>query len=478
MAVLGIEVATLVFPAVRYVKRTPKNYRERRSENTGTEASIMADRKKEFPREEPKGARRQLSADVRDRFHQLRQKAGLSRAELAVLSGVTEKTIYNIEHASSGRESFNEFTLEEIAKALGKKLPEILSSDMSEDAPLPVAENPRMDDSALLQFYSGATPLSVTIGEKSYTLPVELVLKPSATRIEEEPIKFRVTMDGFTPPPRIEPYVSAIRAQLADEMKINLHLYDRRVASLRGLRQVDGGWEGSLTKGSYFDALATNFRGMDLKPDKELFTLRELLSGRSRALEPLEGSALVNHLGFICIVESSDGKLVVQQRSGKVANRINTLSASVTGAIDFKDVQLALEANPGTESISLARLVSMAGLRETDSELGIDLSDLRFLGLVREFERGGKPELYFYGRSELALSGIANAREYRASERFKAKGLVGLPLHTLALEMGDQKSLDQFSDRLNGALQIAFTEGNLTLQVGLLLLARSLLFTQ
>lgn len=360
------------------------------------------------------------------------------------------------------------------AKALGSRLnlgihqPLASIGSLTGLPPLAIPnERTGMSDRELIDFYQNEKPLTVRLGGEDHILPVTLVIEPTARRVELEPIQFTISPDSFRPPSRIEPYVSAIRSKILEEPEGKRH-YDGLVASLRSLRPSGSGWVGEVCEGSYFDALATNFRGMDFQPEGEPFTLRKLLSRKTRALEALEESVLVNHLGFVCLIESSDGKLVVQQRSASVANRTNTLSASVTGSVSFPDVADIPGRAPEAD-VPLAQLVSGAGLRETYFELGIRLTDLRFLGLIREFERGGKPELYFYARSPRSFVEIANSRS-RASEWHETKGLVPFGIHTQ-----DADSDEELETRLHDSLKAAIPEGNLTLQAGILLLAKALL---
>lgn len=373
------------------------------------------------PTAPPKGSRYALTSGIRERIRIARQAAGMTRAELAAAARVTEKTIYNLENKSSGRATFNEYTLEVVARALGVAVADLIGG-VAIQPEEPVYTNGRVDDQALLRFYSAATPLSMPMGEEEHALPVEMVVPPGTEKLEDEPLLFRITTEAFRPPESIDPYVRAVSEELLKELDTNSRLYDGRVASLRKLEKTDEGWIADLCPASYFDALATNFRGMDLQPEGEPCTLRELLHGRTKALEPFHQSPLVNHLGIVCLIETADRKLIVQERSDAVANRGLTLSASVTGAIDFQDVEHARQLQGGN-LLSLSALARVALAREAMGELGIGIEQIRFLGLIREFERGGKPELYFYARSPLAFSNVVHAAKTRAPERFEVRGL-------------------------------------------------------
>jgi len=98
--------------------------------------------------------------------------------------------------------------------------------------------------------------------------------------------------------------------------------------------------------------------------------------------------------------ETSDGMLVAQRRSSFVANRPHTVSASVSGALDWSDLPQKSESGA---VLALSDLVRGA-FRESLEELGAEPEALRYLGLVREYLRGGKPELYFFARTSLSAT--------------------------------------------------------------------------
>lgn len=395
----------------------------------------------------------------------MRQEAGLSRAEMANSAGLTEKTIYNLENETSGRASFNEFTMEAIARALNLSVPELIGALPAAPENPPAARSAETDDQ-VLAFYSDASPIKWTIGKEERPLPAELLIQGVWEHLDEVPIRFRVSSNPFMPPQSIEPYVRTVREQLLQELQSNPHLYDGRVASLRSLEKTEEGWMATICPASYFDALATNFRGLDLQPEGEPCSLRELLHESRRALEPLHESPLVNHLGIVCLIETADRKLIIQERSDAVANRGLTLSASVTGAIDFKDVEHArlLE---GNDLLSLSSLARTALTREALNELGVEIEEIRLLGLVREFERGGKPELYFYARTPLAFNGVMEAARTKAAERFEVRGLRGLPFSR------ENKSAIVGNGRVSREQEMPGDAENFTLVCGALLLTCS-----
>lgn len=422
------------------------------------------------PTAPPKGARYALTGGIRERIRSARQTAGMTRTELAEAARVTEKTIYNLENESSGRATFNEYTLEVVARALGVAVADLIGGAATQPEE-PVYTEGRVDDHVLLRFYSAASPLIMPMGKEEHALPVEMVVPPRAEKLADEPVFFRITTEAFRPPESIDPYVRAVREELLKELDTNSRLYDGRVASLRKLVKTDEGWIADLCPASYFDALATNFRGMDLQPDGEPCTLRELLHGRTKALEPFHESPLVNHLGIVCLIETADRKLIIQERSDAVANRGLTLSASVTGAIDFQDVEHARQLQGGN-LLSLSALARVALAREAVGELGIEIEQIRFLGLIREFERGGKPELYFYARSSLSLASTVGSARLKASERFETTGLLGIPFGNESAG-GEFRGTQSLEQRFRALQDLAWNRGNTTLRCGIGLLCLS-----
>jgi len=164
-------------------------------------------------------------------------------------------------------------------------------------------------------------------------------------------------------------------------------------------------------------------------------------------------------------VESADGRLVVQRRGKQVANRPRSLSASVTGVVDAAEIARGRRGSLGLPD--LLRCVT----GETFRELGVKPSESVFLGMVRELQRGGKPEFYFFARSALAFDTI-RSRWQTAQEKYETDRLESFELHTPELS-GDFHARHAFLNQLGSTLESKSVarDGNLTLIVGLLLLA-------
>lgn len=304
-------------------------------------------------------------------------------------------------------------------------------------------------------------PLSVRIGDDVFQSPVTVVVEPGrASTLAQEPMQFRLSSTQFEPPESIAAYTQPILRRL-NRWWWATRLTNGSVVRLRRLeRTAAGQWKFVLAHGKYFGALATNF-AMDHKPENCAKSLRQVISETSRSLGSFEQSPLMNDIGVICLVESADGYLVVQKRSAWVANRPNTRSASVTGGLDWFDL---------SKRHTKLFLTDIAGgaQRETYAELGIESGELTFLGLVREFLRGGKPEMYFFGRSKKSFRDIKAARK-QATERHETRDILGVEFHSEAIG-NDKQSFYAFQDRARAALQTK--NANLTLITGILLAIR------
>lgn len=316
----------------------------------------------------------------------------------------------------------------------------------------------RPTDARLLDLYAGHTPLSVDLDGRSWRVPVILAVDPldpgfGGLRLRPDPTPFR-------PPPSIADHVAGLRAEIAagpGPIRSNDTL-----ARLAGLRDGDGVIRGTIQPARYHDALATNF-AMDRVPPGGDRSLRQRLARPDRRLPELGRSPLVDHLGVVVVVESADGQLVVQHRSRTVANRPDTLSASASGSVLWAEVAAA------RPDVTLDDLAA-AALREARAELGVRPRNPLFLGLVRELRRGGKPELYFFARSDAPFAEIRRARS-DASERSETLDLEPAPFHSRRAE-GPERGV--FLRDAAAAVRRVEKRANLTLFAGILLAVRRL----
>lgn len=318
----------------------------------------------------------------------------------------------------------------------------------------------RLGAEELKSFYREQTLLSLRLGDDEFSAPISFALNAPEHGVPgKQPVQLQLNEEKWSPPTTIDGYTGPIRAELSRGTGTSTDGQRVRLASLTRKAGID---ELVLQPVGYFDCLSTNF-AMDHCPLGRSESLRESAQPKGR-FEGFASSVLSNNIGVICMVESADGLLVVQRRSSaaSIQNRPGGLSASVSGGVDWTDIE-ELGNTTGVRSL-------VAGTkRETVEELGVTLRDVRFLGLMREMLRGGKPEAYFYARSALPHSEIA--KEWLKSRSKKeATELLGLELHSDRV-VDSQPSLRSFHRRVSRILWDVHEQADLTLVTGVLLAA-------
>ena len=318
----------------------------------------------------------------------------------------------------------------------------------------------RLSSRELLEFYSAEPPLVLELAGQTYALPVVMVHGPKNNGdLSSQDLLFSLSHEQFVPGPRLDAWRLPVRA-FAERDK---RLFDGRVVRLAGLRQEKDATRVSLCPAAYFDALATNF-AMDHRPDGRSESLREFLHGRDRKLGVLTEDNLVNHAGVVCMLETTDGMLVGQRRSGKVANRPKSLSASVSGAVNYTDLRTSSE--QGEFSVSK---FAHAVFRETLEELGVETESIAYLGLVRELVRGGKPEFYFYARTASSFAEVIGTHK-QAEGRAESSSVEGFEFHSDRVTREESQRY-RFQERVSKILESRGDVANLTFIVGTLLAA-------
>jgi 8-oxo-dGTP pyrophosphatase MutT (NUDIX family) len=320
--------------------------------------------------------------------------------------------------------------------------------------------------SDLVAFYANALIVHERVADEIFAVPGSLAaeLKPGG-KLGEQPIEFALIGGEFRTDSAIEPFVLPIREE-AERRKFELELDNRVVLRVCGVR---GAAEILVQRAKYFDGLATNFY-MDHRPAGRSQSLREYLQSPGKTLAPLHGSKLSNHLGVVCMVETADGMLLGTQRGKGVAKRAETLSASASGTVDFTNDVEHLKGNRfGVITVALA------AMRELREELGADGGTVRFLGMFREFLRGGHPDMYFYARTPLSAAAVRE-RWLTASHRHEVSDLK--PLEFLSDLVGpDSLSRLAFERRVKRILEENAAAADLTFVTGTLLSMRLVLMS-
>jgi transcriptional regulator with XRE-family HTH domain len=392
-----------------------------------------------------------------DRLKALRQ--GKTQAELAEALGVsaTRPSIWE-----NNRETPHPALIGAIAKHYGMSVKELIAGTDLEGE-MSIADTNLQADSAedLLSFYINENAITFDVAGEQVGLPLVCSLRPAGLgRCSEQKLFFEVPdLPRYELPSELRRFSDPVRADAE-----KLGHFDGTVFRLEDITQSISGTTVTLRRASYFDALGTNFN-MDSKRSPGGLTLRQFLHGRERRLcGSLKNDPLVNHLGVVIMVETKDGMLVVQERSGEVANRAHTRSSSISGAIKERQV----EAHKGPLSL---RDIALVAVEHGIEELAVELKDLVFLGLFREMLRGGKPELYFFARTSLTL-GQVQERLPQAEHRRESRALTGLEFSAGidAAMIGAQRG-NAWKCRIAGSFDKISTSGNMTLKAGLLLSA-------
>jgi len=322
-----------------------------------------------------------------------------------------------------------------------------------------------LNSKELTSFYKNERTLSVQLSDQLFQIPASILIEPTEeTSLSKEKVRLVLNDETF----EISKEIDSFTAPMLKLVRNNKHLYDGCVISLRGFNIKNDNLILKLTKASYFDALATNF-SMDYRPKNRSQSLREFVHGESRKLCDFNNSYLVNHIGVGCIVETADGFLVAPRRSKKyVSSRSNTLSISVNAVLEFHDL---VRPKGGTiKFIDITKVIA----RESFDELGIHLDNFLFLGMIREFWRGGKPEFYFYSRSNKSLRDIQNLKKMNIKEKQESTAILGVEFNADRLTNTDNSKI-AFCQRALRSLEQVDKEANLTLIAAILLTTRRFL---
>lgn len=307
----------------------------------------------------------------------------------------------------------------------------------------------------LLSFYCNEFPLNVSFARCHYVIPAAIVLDSSTESADG--VTCSIRDDVYSVPRRFASYIDPVNHVLQQDRRT----YDGRVTRLAALDNRNL----VLQEASYFDGVATNF-ALDHRPDNCSQSLRMNLQKKRGTFGDFASSPLVNHIGVVCMVVTSDGVLIVQERSNSVTNRGGTLSASVSGAVNWEDVtKLTSPLTVNSLAVSI--------LREALEELGIHVREIAFLGLLREFLRGGKPEVYFYARSEESYAALRDKWK-QAEHQMESFGLIGYELNSDSVNFSEL-SRNAIEKRFREIMESIGPNANLTLIAGTALLGMHLL---
>lgn len=252
-----------------------------------------------------------------------------------------------------------------------------------------------------------------------------------------------------------ERWKQALEAPLAD-LRSNPGRHDGMLTALVDLRTTaDGHMVGEVAPVSYFATRA----------------LESLLDGSHRlrrADQPAAGvlphpstSVLACDIGVVVLLSTADGIVVAQRRAAHLDWRAGHLSVSASGSLEpARDF--------GSAVVSLDGLLAGAR-RELAEELGVGGPDdpaaaslrISSLGIWRELERGGKPELYAMATTELTFREV-RALHALAPDASESEALYGL-------SRADRARILDGVVRADGLLRLADGPVDLALVAALLL---------
>ena len=277
-----------------------------------------------------------------------------------------------------------------------------------------------MNDSELIRFYANNDAIRVDAGLLE-DLPAFLQPSPQLAACWEIPpdqaslpLQASISADVFQ-------LDSAIKDQLPN--KIDTGLAEANfVVRLNALKQNKSEWRAELKLANYFDSARCNFAMETIMDDGN--SLRQKLHRAQQSVGSIESNPLVNHIGVVGMVQTFDERWIIPQRSGKVLNRQRTSSASVSGAVSPVDLGSPQDLEDGY--LDLHQALSHAVRREAHEELGIPLSHVQLLGILREYHRGGKPEAYFVARTPLNFDRVVQ-RHLEAGDAGENSRLLSWP---------------------------------------------------
>ena len=170
----------------------------------------------------------------------------------------------------------------------------------------------------------------------------------------------------------------------------------------------------STQRSGYMSMLMTN-RCMDF--DLDGMTVRTLYE-HGNAVSPLKKSKLCNQIGINGLVYTNDGYLLVEKRGRKKAVWKNKFAQPISLALKLNDVKTGADGKIGSspadaeacfKNVIVKTLRGNFGL-VADSDYGFDLSK-NFMGIARDLLEGGKPNLFFYVKTDMSGLELKNYLE-------------------------------------------------------------------
>ncbi len=249
---------------------------------------------------------------------------------------------------------------------------------------------------------------------KEYFLPEVLIFDNIKKRLNLSNVHFHRMETPFSLPDNIRALTESSFEKLLKYLQKKRRYSNEQNLRLVNIIEKEMEIELEVQSVKYRDFVHTNLL-LDAKSKEKDQTLRDYLHSSGK-IEGLNNSPLANHLGINILLFTADGSLIMQKRSGKVAFRTKELCSAASGAVSITDV------------VPKITLEEMPKLRKGFEEIGIFKGDVPkgqifFLGITRELIRGGKPEMFFFGKTDLSERQIKK-RWGNARDKWESKDLV------------------------------------------------------
>lgn len=263
---------------------------------------------------------------------------------------------------------------------------------------MPTAKFLTLTTNELLQRYADEKPLQIITNGFEWTIPHMCIFDNSIQHLSLEVLlqKIDVSKPEYTIPAILETRAKAVLD------KIGYDYHNSSTIRLNKIIQSKDNFTIIISNAHYIDYLSTNYvMDVPIVENRGITTLRDIVHPNKKLCQ-LDTSLLANHIGVGTLVFTSDNYLILPVRaSNKVAIGQRKISPSISGTSSYD------------EDMSHSRIAPIAAwMREGREELGLEDSDYEdgsavFLGVTREFLRGGKPEFFFATRLSITRAEVA-----------------------------------------------------------------------
>ncbi len=206
------------------------------------------------------------------------------------------------------------------------------------------------------------------------------VVDPDLTRALLDNVPARLGAPTFTLPAAAAAAAATVLAGYADRI-----LADEGKLSLAKL----SGGAVLLRHASYLDGVVTNLSAHAIDTPAGVWDAAAHAARRDGTVADIGAcTALSNHLGGAILAVTGDGRLLLTRQPSRSAVSAGLLTATATGSFDTDDLA----------EVGFAQLSQVALGRELEEEAGIGggLASYHPLGVVRDLNRAGKPDVLLF----------------------------------------------------------------------------------